>query len=81
MRDSAFRGTPVEKTLDMWPSVRRGEDRYIFPYQEKADVMINSSLVYELAVMKKYIYGPHRQLRLIIPKTGADQSGWRNRHW
>ena len=58
VRDSAFRGTPVEKTLDMWDSVRRGEDRYIFPYQEKADVMINSSLVYELAVMKKYIYGP-----------------------
>ncbi|MBR5750771.1 MAG: nucleoside kinase [Clostridia bacterium] len=62
VRDSAFRGTPVEKTLDMWPSVRRGEDRYIFPYQEKADVMINSSLVYELAVMKKYIYGPLCQI-------------------
>lgn len=56
VRDSAFRGTPVEETLDMWDSVRRGEDRYIFPYQEEADAMINSSLVYELAVMKKYIY-------------------------
>ena len=56
VRDSAFRGTPVEETLDMWDSVRRGEDRFIFPYQEEADAMINSALVYELAILKKYIY-------------------------
>ncbi|MBR4235628.1 MAG: nucleoside kinase [Clostridia bacterium] len=56
VRDSAFRGTPIEQTLEMWDSVRRGEIRYIFPFQELADVMINSSLVYELAIMKNYIY-------------------------
>ena len=40
----------------MWYSVRRGEEKYIFPYQEKADVMFNSSLLYEIAVLKKYAY-------------------------
>ena len=64
VRDSFFRGTPVEETLSMWPSVRRGEDRYIFPFQEQADAMINSSLVYELAIMKKYIF---EQLVKITP--------------
>ncbi len=64
VRDKAFRGTPVEDTLDMWPSVRRGEDNYIFPFQEQADAMINSSLVYELAIMKKYIFD---ELRAITP--------------
>lgn len=39
----------------MWPSVRRGEERNIFPYQEQADVMFNSSLLYELAVLKQYV--------------------------
>ncbi len=55
VRDYHFRGTPIEKTLEMWPSVRRGEEKYIFPYQEAADVMFNSALVYELAVLKPYI--------------------------
>ena len=40
----------------MWPSVRRGEERYIFPFQEKADAMFNSALTYELCIMKKYAY-------------------------
>ena len=40
----------------MWNSVRRGEDSYIFPFQEQADAMINSSFVYELAITKKYIF-------------------------
>ena len=56
VRDSKFRGTPAEETLAMWNSVRRGEDSYIFPFQEQADAMINSSLVYELAITKKYIF-------------------------
>lgn len=38
----------------MWPSVRRGEENYIFPYQEDADIMFNSALIYELAVLKQY---------------------------
>ncbi len=56
VRDHLFRGTPPEDTLAMWNSVRRGEEAYIFPYQEEADVMFNSSLVYELCILKKYIY-------------------------
>jgi len=56
VRDNLFRGTLPEKTMEMWPSVRRGEENYIFPYQEEADVMFNSSLAYELPIMKKYAY-------------------------
>ena len=56
VRDNLFRGTPPEDTMAMWASVRRGEEKYIFPFQEKADVMFNSALTYELAIMKKYAY-------------------------
>ncbi len=56
VRDYATRGASVEQTLDMWDSVRRGEERWIFPFQENADVIFNSSTIYELAVLKKYIY-------------------------
>jgi uridine kinase len=52
-RDARFRGTPPEKTIDMWPSVRAGEERWIFPNQEKADVMFNTSLHYELPILKR----------------------------
>lgn len=55
VRDFHFRGTSIETTLDMWASVRRGEEKYIFPFQEAADIMLNSALVYELAVLKSYI--------------------------
>ncbi len=56
VRDMQFRNSPIESTLDMWTSVRRGEENYIFPYQEESDVMFNTSLQYELAILKKYIY-------------------------
>jgi len=56
VRDHLFRGTSPEATMLMWDSVRRGEERYIFPYQEQADAMFNSSLAYELPIMKKYVY-------------------------
>lgn len=56
VRDYQFRGTPPEQTLDMWASVRRGEEKYIFPFQERADAMFNSALTYELPIMKKYAY-------------------------
>jgi len=56
VRDAAFRGTDPIKTLSMWASVRRGEDKNIFPFQEDADAMINSSLAYELPIVKKYVY-------------------------
>ena len=54
VRDARTRGTNARKTIAMWPSVRRGEEENIFPYQEEADVMFNSALIYELAVLKQY---------------------------
>lgn len=54
VRDARTRGSSAQRTIGMWPSVRRGEDRYIFPFQEEADVMFNSALIYELAVLKPY---------------------------
>jgi len=55
VRDATFRGYTAEETLNRWESVRRGEKRHIFPYQEHADVMFNSALVYELAVLKPLV--------------------------
>lgn len=55
VRDARTRGTSARNTIAMWPSVRRGEEQNIFPYQEEADVMFNSSLLYELAVLKQYV--------------------------
>ena len=54
IRDNATRGMSAADTIARWPSVRRGEERNIFPYQEEADVMFNSSLFYEIAVLKPY---------------------------
>lgn len=54
VRDYLSRGYGAEETLKMWPSIRRGEEKNIFVYQEEADVMFNSTLVYELCVLKKY---------------------------
>ncbi len=53
-RDSKYRGYPATETIKRWPSVRRGEEKNIFPFQENADVMFNSATLYELAVLKKY---------------------------
>ncbi|MCM1267344.1 MAG: nucleoside kinase [Bacteroidales bacterium] len=54
VRDARTRGASATRTIAMWPSVRRGEEQYIFPYQEEADAMFNSALLYELAVLKQY---------------------------
>lgn len=54
VRDARTRGSSAQKTIAMWPSVRRGEDENIFPFQEGADVMFNSALIYELSVLKQY---------------------------
>ena len=54
VRDARTRGASAQKTISMWPSVRRGEDENIFPYQESADVVFNSALIYELTVLKQY---------------------------
>ena len=56
VRDYETRGASVQHTMSMWESVQRGERRWIYPFQENADVMFNSSTLYELAVLKKHIY-------------------------
>jgi uridine kinase len=54
IRDARTRGASGQKTISMWPSVRRGEEENIFPFQEDADVMFNSALIYELSALKQY---------------------------
>ncbi len=54
IRDARTRGASAQDTIQMWPSVRKGEEENIFPYQEEADAMFNSALIYELAVLKQY---------------------------
>ncbi len=55
VRDFRTRGASASKTLNMWASVRRGEEKYIFPFQESANAMFNSHLIYELAVLKPFV--------------------------
>ena len=55
LRDSKYRGYSAEETIALWPNVRKGEDKWIFPYQENADAMFNSALLFELAVLKSYL--------------------------
>ncbi|HZJ87752.1 MAG TPA: nucleoside kinase, partial [Sphaerochaeta sp.] len=66
VRDYRTRGASAEETLNMWPSVHRGEDRYIFPYQNNADAMINSALDYELGVLTTYV---QPLLRMVKPSA------------
>lgn len=56
VRDYETRGSSVEQTMSMWDSVRKGERKWIIPFQEKADLIFNSATLYELAVLKKHIY-------------------------
>ena len=56
VRDHESRGTSVQRTMDMWDSVRRGEKRWIFPFQEQADMMFNSATLDEVAVLKTHIF-------------------------
>jgi len=62
VRDATYRGYAAVETIDRWESVRWGEKRYIFPYQEHADAMFNSALVYELAVLKPFAAPLLRQI-------------------
>lgn len=55
IRDSRTRNYSVEQTLAQWPSVRKGEEEYIFPYQDEADIVINSATIYEIGVLKTYV--------------------------
>lgn len=68
VRDAQYRGYSAQETIDRWESVRRGEERWVFPYQENADAMFNSALVYELAVLKPYV---EPLLRQVEPGTLA----------
>ena len=70
VRDYNFRGYSAEHTLKMWYSVNRGEQKNIFPYQEEADCMFNSSIVYELAVLKQFAM----PLLQEIPKSSREYS-------
>lgn len=66
VRDNQFRSTPPEETLSMWASVRKGEETWIFPHQERADSMFNTALHYELPVLGHYAYG---LLKAIPPES------------
>lgn len=68
VRDARTRGADARRTIEMWPSVRRGEEENIFPYQEEADAMFNSVLIYELAVLKQFA----EPLLFQIPKEAPE---------
>lgn len=68
IRDARTRGTDARRTIEMWPSVRRGEEENIFPFQEQADAMFNSVLIYELAVIKQFA----EPLLFQIPKDAPE---------
>ncbi len=68
VRDARTRGNDAKDTIAMWQSVRRGEEKYIFPFQEEADVMFNSALIYELSVIKQYA----EPLLFAVPKDSSE---------
>ena len=68
VRDARTRGTTAQETIAMWKSVRRGEEKNIFPFQDSADVMFNSALLYEVAVLKVYA----EPLLFQIPRDSAE---------
>ena len=68
IRDARTRGASAQRTIQMWPSVRRGEEENIFPFQEEADAMFNSSLIYELAMLKTFA----EPLLFQIPKEAPE---------
>lgn len=68
VRDARTRGNTAQMTISMWESVRRGEEQNIFPYQEEADAMFNSALIYELSVIKPYV----EPLLFAIPREAKE---------
>ncbi len=67
VRDSKYRGAPATKSINMWANVRRGEHKWIFPYQENADVIFNSAMLYELSALRVQAEPLLRQVREIDP--------------
>ena len=68
IRDSKYRNHTAEMTIARWPSVRAGEDKWIFPYQENADAMFNSALLFELAVLKDHLEPILRKVHNNVPE-------------
>ena len=68
VRDYKYRGVNAQASISRWPSVRRGEEKWIFPYQENADAMLNSSLLFELAVMKEQAEPLLKQVPTNVPE-------------
>jgi uridine kinase len=73
IRDAKYRGYSATTTIRRWPSVRRGEDKHIFPYQENADIMFNSALAYELAVLKRYANTLLKSVKENVPEYSEAQ--------
>ena len=73
IRDAKYRGYPAQETIMRWPDVRKGEEEWIFPYQENADVMFNSSLFYELAVFKSQAEPMLRAVPETVPEYSEAQ--------
>lgn len=69
IRDYRFRGYSARDTISRWPSVRRGENKWIFPYQENADAMFNSAMLYELAALRKFAEPILREVRECDPEN------------
>jgi uridine kinase len=68
VRDCHYRGYSAQDTISRWDSVRKGENKYIFPYQEHADIMFNSALLFELGVIKKVV----EPLLLDVPQNSKE---------
>ncbi|MCD6091654.1 MAG: nucleoside kinase [Bacteroidales bacterium] len=68
VRDYSYRGYSALETMQRWPSVRAGEEKYIFPYQEEADVMFNTALLFELGVLKKWVEPILKEVPPIVPE-------------
>lgn len=73
IRDYQYRHYSALETLRRWPSVRRGEDKYIFPFQEEADIMFNSALLFELGVLKRYVEPLLEEIQQIEPEYSEAQ--------
>ncbi len=74
VRDSQFRGSIAEEVFKTWPHVRAGEEKYIFPYQEDADIFFNSSLIYELSILRQFA---EPLLRAITPENDTYLEAYR----
>lgn len=70
VRDHRYRGYSAQDTISRWDSVRRGEDKWIFPYQENADVMFNSAMIYELAAIRRHA----EPVLMQVPRTAPEYS-------